>query len=143
MTISFRNDDGQQPIEMALEDGSVLEKTRHSQDFWTHHMNQSNNGTVNYLLTFLHASPHFLQSTILLGDSNTARINFGSGEGTLGVWMPGKRVAAMFIEDIPDACNIGRYHNIILHSGIDNIKNQYNRKSNAALISSLRSNVMI
>ena len=139
MTISFRNDDGQQPIEMVLEDGSVLEMARHSQDFWTHHMNQSNNGTVNYLFTFLHASPHFLQLTILLGDSNTARINFGSGKGTLGVWMPGKRVAAMFIEDIPDACNIGPYHNIILHTGINNIKNPYNRKSNAALISSLRS----
>ena len=139
MTISFRNDDGQHPIEMPLEDGSVLEMTRHSQDFWTHHMNQSNNGTVNYLFTFLHASPHFLQSTILLGDSNTARINFGSGKGTLGVWMPGKRVAAMFIEHIPDACNIGPYHNIILHTGINNIKNPYNRKSNAALISSLRS----
>ena len=138
MTISFRDNDGQQPIEMVLEDGSVLEMTRHSQDFWTHHMDQNNNGAVNYLFTF-HASPHFLQSTILLGDSNTAQINFGSGRGTLGAWMPGKRDAALFIEDISDACNIGPYHNTILHTSINNIKNPYNRKSNAALISSLRS----
>ena len=72
MTTSFRDNDGHQPIEMVLEDGSVLEMMRHSQDFWIHHMDQNNNGAVNHLFTFLHASPHFLQSTILLGDSNTA-----------------------------------------------------------------------
>ena len=53
--------------------------------------------------------------------------------------MPGKHDAALFIEDIPDACNIGPDHNITLHTSINNIKNPYNRKSNAALISSLRS----
>ena len=34
--------------------------------------------------------------SIILGDSNTQHIKFGSGKGTLGAWMPGKRVTVVF-----------------------------------------------
>ena len=52
--------------------------------------------------------------------------------------MPGKQISAIHIEDIPEPEKIGSYRNIIIHTGINNIKGN-NRKSNKTLISILES----
>ena len=46
--------------------------------------------------------------------------------------MPGERIEAIHIEDIPEPAEIGPYRNIVIHTGINNIKDR-NRRSNRGL----------
>ena len=59
---------------------------------------------------------------------DTARLKFGHERGQFGRWMPGKQITACTVEDIPSPTSIGPYRNIILHTGINNIK-IHNRRS--------------
>ena len=63
-------------------------------------------------------------------------MKFGEGKGTLGVWMPGKRVEAFHIEDIPDPLTIGPYRNFVIHTGVNNIKRR-DRRSNCSLVNEM------
>ena len=96
-----------------------------SQFLWTHRMDAADPGdniiNVRYSLTFRCVGPHYRNSCIILGDSNTKRLMFGNTAGTFRDKLPGKRVQALTIEDIdPTAC-IG-YRNIIIHVGLNNLK---------------------
>ena len=102
--------------ELQLHDRSVLVTSRFAQDFWLHEIKQDDSAGVRYSFTFRHIAPHFINSTIILGDSNTERIKFGTERGTLGAWLPGRRVKAGHIEAIPDAIKIGPFRNIVLHT---------------------------
>jgi len=138
-TMSFRNNDGSQQGELALEDSSFLLTSRYAQDFWQHGILPDDSTEERISLTFRHIAPYFINSTIILGDSNTSRINFGSGKGTLGSWMPGKRVKAGHIEAIPKATDIGPYRNIVIHTGVNSINVKRFRKSNTYLIHCIES----
>jgi hypothetical protein len=124
-------------------DSSIYVMTRHSQDFWQHGIDEEDTSTdaddanVRYSFTFRHVAPHFLNSTIIIGDSNTKYIKFGLGVGTLGKWVPGRRVQAAKIEHIPPPQEIGPYRNIVLHTGINNLTEE-RRPSNRALIAHLK-----
>ena len=78
---------------------------------------------------------------IAIGDSNTRLIKFGTGQGTLGSWMPGKHIKVGHIEAIPEAEDIGPYRNIVIHTGVNSINNPRYRKSNLALIKILESKI--
>ena len=135
-TISFRNNCNVEAKQLDLEDSSVLVCTRHSQDFWEHSIEkaeaESQTG-VRYSFTFRHISPNFANSTVIIGDSNTKHLKFGTGKGTFGWAMPGKRIEAMHVEDIPEPENIGPYRNIVINTGINNVKLR-DRRSNQSLI---------
>ncbi|KAL5269061.1 hypothetical protein ACHWQZ_G002780 [Mnemiopsis leidyi] len=89
-------------------------------------------------ITFRHVAPFFKNSTVIVGDSNTKYIKFGKDAGTLGKWLPGKRMWAAKIGDIPSPKDIGPYRNIVIHSGINDIRDDFNRASNRALIGQLK-----
>ena len=82
-----------------------------------------------------------MNSTVILGDSNTQLIKFGTGKGTLGAWMPGKCMKVSHIDAIPDAADIGPYRNVIIHTGVNNINNQRHRQSNSSLAKALESKI--
>ena len=63
-------------------------------------------------------------------------MRFGEGRGKFSVWLPGKRMEAFCIEDVPDPVEIGRYRNIVLHVGGNNIKRR-DRRSNLSLANEL------
>ena len=140
-TMKFSNNSGSVVVDQKLSDGSMLVASRFSQDFWLHRIDKVESSDVRYSFTFRDVSPHYINSTILLGDSNTQHVKFGSGQGTLGQWMPGKRVKVGHIEEIPDACDIGPYRNVVLHTGVNNLNNPKYRKSNSALIKILESKI--
>ena len=96
---------------------------------------------VRYSFTFRDVAPQYLNSTIILGDSNTQHVKFGSGKGTLGSWMPGKRIKAGHIGALPDVSNVGPYRNIIIHTGVNNINNVNHRQSNRALMELLEERI--
>ena len=88
--------------------------------------------SVSYTLTFRHVAPHIINSTVIIGNSNTRFMSFGEGRGKFGAWLPGKRIEAFCIEDIPNPVEIGPYRNIVLHVGVNNIKRR-DRRSNISL----------
>ena len=138
--MTFTNNDNSKTENLELQDSSLLVTSRFAQDFWQHGISPDTSvSTERVSFTFRHISPRFLNSTILLGDSNTSKISFGSGTGTLGVWMPGKRVKLGHIEALPDAVEIGPYRNIVIHTGINSINNRAHQRSETFLIHTLES----
>ena len=139
LSMKFSNNSGTKKEEVLMEDGSVLVTTRRAQDFWTYNVEKdagSETSNVSYTLTFRHVAPHFINSTVIIGDSNTRFMSFGEGRGKFGVWLPGKRLEAFCIEDIPNPVDIGPYRNIVLHAGVNNIKRR-DRRSNISLANEL------
>ena len=132
-TMKFTDNTGQDSQEILLENGSLLVTSRFAQDHWLHSIEKSEEAcNVRYSFTLRHIAPHFLNSTVVIGDSNTKFLKFGEGKGSFGKWMPGKRHEALHIESIPEPNKIGPYRNVIIHTGINNIKVR-NRQSNKEL----------
>ena len=131
-------DNGNQDIRrLELDDGSVLISSRYCQDFWKHEIEKDESvSKTRYSITLRHMSPVYLNSTALIGDSNTKYLQFGVERGQFGVTMPGKKIEANHIEDVPDPSEIGPYRNVIIHTGINNIKIR-NRLSNQTLVNHL------
>ena len=141
-TMTFSSNSGHDVRHQTLGDGSVLVSSRFSQDFWVHSIDPSESTGIRYSFTLRHVDPHFINSTVILGDSNTQHLKFGTGIGTLGAWMPGKRIKAGHIDAIPKASEIGPYRNIIIHTGINSINCSFKYKqSNQALINNLEAKV--
>lgn len=133
-SMSFENNDKSKSKELLLEDKSVLVTSRFAQDFWNHGILPNDGNDERVSLTFRNIAPYYINSTIILGDSNTSRINFGRGKGTLGAWVPGKRVKVGHIEAIPNALDIGPYRHIVIHTGVNSINTQKYRKSDTYLL---------
>ncbi len=138
-TMTFTDNLESKKKEQVLEDGSLLVTSRFAQDFWKHAILEDDSQVQRISFTFRNIAPHFINSTIVLGDSNTSRLNFGTGQGTLGAWLPGKRVHVGHIEAIPEATDIGPFRNIVIHTGINSINNARYRKSNTYLMHVLES----
>ena len=146
-TLNFINNAGDQQRSLTLQDQSVYVMSRFSQDFWQHEISpltlessdagDETDNSLRYSFTFRHISPHFINSTVLVGDSNTQEVKFGNGVGTLGRWVPGKRIKAAKIEHIPSPQEIGPYRNIVVHTGINNLTNE-NRPPNRVLVAKLK-----
>lgn len=116
---------------LSLDNNSILVSNRFAQDFWMHSIEKCDDPCEERIsFTFRHISPCFLNSTVIVGDSNTRILQFGDGKGKFGKWMPGERIEAIHIEDIPDPHKIGPYRNIVMHTGINNIKNRNSRSIN-------------
>ena len=136
--MTFVTNDGSTTKHQTLSDSSLLVSSRYVQDHWLHSIDPCECSDVRYSFTLRHVDPHFINSTILLGDSNTLNVKFGTGVGTLGAWMPGKRVKVGHIAALPKPSEIGPYRNIIIHTGINSINCSFRfKKSNQTLINDL------
>lgn len=120
-----------------LTDDSLMVFSRHSQSFWKHEIPQDEEAEgIRYSLTFRCIKPYYINSTVIYGDSNTQFLEFGDGEGKFGKWMPGTRIKAQRIQDIPSAEEIQPYQNIVFNVGINDV-NRRDRESAANLINKL------
>ena len=109
--------------EINLPNNSLLAFSRSSQEFWKHEIPCCESAAVRYSLTFRQLAPYYVNSTLIVGDSNTNNLKFGSGRSKFGVWMPGCRVKAGRINDIPDPKDLEYpYRNLIVHTGINDIR---------------------
>ena len=134
-TLTFHSNGNVKKEDRNLEDRSMLVCSRRSQDFWAHKL-LSDEELVEerYSFTFRNIGPQFLNSTVILGDSNTRYVKFGSDFGTLGPNIPGKRIKVGHLEELPDAASIGPYRNIIIHTGINSISSKKYPRSNHYLV---------
>jgi alkylated DNA repair dioxygenase AlkB len=130
--MKFTSNDGSSR-DLTLTNGSVLITSRKAQDFWLHAIEPTEEECgERFSFTFRNISKYYLNSTCIVGDSNTRLLNFGTGQGSFGKWMPGKRIEAFHIGEIPEPEDIGPYRNIVLHTGVNDIKHR-SRKSSQRL----------
>ena len=122
-TMEFTSTDGTSSKALELPNNSLLSFTRVSQEFWKHEIPSSTSSSVRYSLTFRLLAPYYANSTLIVGDSNTEHINFGSGRNKLGVWLPGERIKAGRICNIPGPGDISvPYRHMVIHSGINDLR---------------------
>ena len=121
--------EGQTPsknTEMSLESNSVYIMTRFSQAWFKHGIKPTQQTKVNpsigrYSITLRTIDNKFRRSTIILGDSNTKTIKFGSGVGTMGQSFPGERVKAGKVGSI-DPCHCIGYSNAVIVCGTNDLR---------------------
>ena len=134
---TFSNDP--ESIDLELPHNSLLRFSRKSQEDWKHSIIPDEVVTTRrYSITLRHVKPHFINSLLVIGDSNTEPLKFGTSKGCFGAWVPGERMKAGRIKDIPAPENLYPFRNLIIHAGINDI-NRHNRESTKVLISNLDS----
>ena len=107
-----------------LKSGSLLIMTREMQNSWKHSIETVPGLTgCRISLSFRHIDPVFAKSTIVIGDSNTKQLKFGTGKGTFGGGMPGMRIKMNTLLDIPHPNVLLSYANIIIHVGVNDLRN--------------------
>ena len=113
-----------EPQVLSPKDGSLYVMSRKSQDLWTHQIVKSEERDPNfrrYSITLRTVGAQFRRSTVIIGDSNTEHLNFGTGPRSFGYNMPGQRIKAAKIADINPLDCTG-YNNIVLHTGLNDLK---------------------
>ncbi len=123
-TVLFSELHGSANTSQTVDNNSLYIMSRSSQAYWQHRTakdSSRDSHEVRFSLTFRHVSSKFNQSSVIIGDSNTRHLNFGTGRGTFGHLIPGERIEATHIDKIKpvDCCG---YKNIFLHCGVNDIK---------------------
>ena len=109
-------------IVQTVKSGSMYTMSQPSQWFWQHRIDKaSSDSSSRYSLTFRSVDSRFRKSCIVMGDSNTAHLKFGTGNGSFGYNMPGKRIESTFIDNLDPVKCVG-HSNIFIMCGINDIK---------------------
>ena len=105
------------------DDRSLYSMTCKSQDFFQHRIDKGSVAEgVRYSLTFRSVDWRHKNSTIIVGDSNTGGLSFGSERGkSFGSGMPGRKVWAPHISDI-EPLDCLAYSNVVVMCGINDIR---------------------
>ena len=124
-TVIFRDKTSGQETTIDTDHRSLYVMSAESQSLWSHRIDSSSstpdNGSVRYSITFRDVEKCFTNSTVILGDSNTKYLTFGTGKGSFGKKLPGKRVETFRISHI-EAKNCIGFHNVILHVGTNDLR---------------------
>ena len=107
-------------------DGSLYVMSKSSQHYWTHRMEEIDlEDSSRISVTFRSVGQNYRNSTVILGDSNTKHLKFGTGvrgeKGTFGYKLPGKRIETFHIRNLDPYQCIG-YQNIVIHCGINDLR---------------------
>ena len=119
--------DESEPQVLNVKSNSLYVMSRTSQNWWYHSVppqEADEEIEERFSITFRTLSKKFSQSILLMGDSNTEPVNFGTGSGRVGVSYPGKRVKAGRVKDIDAAKCVG-YQNVFLHCGTNDLRCEY------------------
>ena len=126
-----------EPLDLQLPNNSMLTFSRKSQEIWKHSViPEKAIKTSRWSFTLRNIKPHFINSTLIIGDSNTQGLKFGETKGCFGAWVPGDRIKAGRINDIPGPEKLHPYRNLLLNVGINDI-NRPNRETTKDLLSTL------
>lgn len=124
-TIDFTENNVGKKFTHVANPGSLYTMTRKSQHYFKHEIKSEQEETgLRYSLTFRSINWRNHKSTLLIGDSNTAKLHFGSGLGKFGGSLPGSKAWAPTLDDINPSDCIG-YSNVVLLCGINDIKSRY------------------
>ena len=129
--------------DVLLPSNSLLSVSRKSQDHYLHEIPKDSTpdqkDMTRYSLTFRDVKPFYINYSVIIGDSNTRNIKFGTEKGSLGRWVPGQHSYAPRIEHIPSANMLPPARNFIIHCGINDLKDTHHTTSPSSLAASLES----
>ena len=109
-------------ITQRVEGRSMYVMSKQSQYAWQHRIDPAaDERELRYSITFRYVSKNTSNATVILGDSNTRFLRFGSGKGRFGDRLPGKRIECFTVSQIDPSRCVG-YRNIFVHCGINDIK---------------------
>lgn len=100
---------------------SLYVMSRKSQSWYKHEILDAEACEERFSVTMRHVSKSNQRSMLIIGDSNTKEIKFGSGTGTVGEKYPGKRIKAAKIHQIDPRDCVG-YSNIIISCGTNDLR---------------------
>ena len=142
-TVTLRNTQDNVETTVFCNGRSLYQMTRHSQDFYKHQI-KTDPGQENsrrYSLTFRAIHWSNFNSTLLVGDSNFGKIQFGVGKGKVGQATPGFRSFVPQVEDIdPLACT--SYKNIVVMAGTNDLKKNMTDEGILELYKTLKTKIL-
>ena len=113
--------------ELEVSDNSVYIMSRKSQNWFRHDVPPPSPGESTeerFSVTFRCLKKQFSRSILLIGDSNTKQVTFGSGLGKVGQSFPGKQIKAAKVKDIEAKDCVG-YSNIFIMCGTNDLRCGY------------------
>ena len=119
-----KHDESNPPTVLEVKNNSMYVMSRSSQNWYRHGVppqEANENIEERFSITFRTLNQKFRQSILLMGDSNTRNVNFGTGSGKVGASYPGKRVKAARVKDIDPTECVG-YQNVYLHCGTNDLR---------------------
>ena len=127
--VTFRDKSSGQEITLDTNDRSLYIMSGESQSLWSHRIDrcssdsdpESDSDECRYSITLRDVNNRYKNTTVILGDSNTKHIKFGSEKGTFGRKLPGKREEVFRISSI-DVNNCIGYRNVVLHVGTNDLR---------------------
>ena len=108
-----------------VEQGSLYTMSRKSQNIFEHRIDKDDSwGENDFRISLTFRSVHWKNhnSTIIMGDSNTAHLKFDSSGASFGSSMPGEQMFAYKIAEI-DPLECMGYNNIVIQCGLNDIRN--------------------
>ena len=104
--------------------GSLYAMTRRSQEFFTHRIERGGVGGLRYSLTFRAVNWRNRNATLIIGDSNTCNLAFGSNlKNSFGELMPGQQVYTPTLDHVDKAAvRCCGYKNVVFSCGINDLK---------------------
>lgn len=126
ITFEPLHDPKKEEVELTLRSNSMYVMTRSSQNWFRHGIPPPDGEDTEdrFSITFRSLKVKTKREILLMGDSNTREIHFGSGIGKVGSSYPGKRVKAAKVRNIdPNAC-IG-HSDIFLMCGTNDLRCEY------------------
>ena len=122
ITFQHLHNPAQEEVKLSPASNSLYTMSRSSQAWYKHGIHATDQSVEErFSLTFRTVSEKYERSLIIIGDSNTKDIQFGSGAGKVGESYPGKRVKAGYINQIDPKDCIG-YTNIAIVCGTNNLR---------------------
>ena len=103
---------------------SMYAMTRSSQAWYKQGIEKSEESDERFSVIMRCVSELNRRSLLIIGDSNTSNITFGSGKGKVGETYPGERTKAARIKDIDPASCIG-YSNVMIVCGTNDLREKY------------------
>ena len=125
MPLIFRDKCGGQEEELVPANGSLYTMKQESQYYWSHRIDTPTEDVVlRHSITLRSIGANHKNSLVILGDSNTKHLKFGTGEkGTFGYLVPGKRVETFHLRQIDPSVCLG-YQKVLIHCGINDLRDK-------------------
>lgn len=119
-----KHNDSAAPVELNVHHNSLYTMSRSSQNWYRHGVPSPPTGQdieERFSITFRCLRKQSPRSIVLIGDSNTKDINFGTGSGKVGESFPGKRVKASKVSNIDPSQCIG-YTDAFIMCGTNDLR---------------------
>ena len=124
ITFQHLHDPSHEEVKLSPKSNSVYLMTRKSQAWFKHGIPATEEeAEERFSLTFRTLSEKFKRSLVIIGDSNSQNIEFGSGKGKVGESYPGKRIRSGYVSQINASDCVG-FANVTIVCGTNDLRTE-------------------